>query len=388
MDAFHAVVHQGHEGRVAVQQGQELEGFFRMLGSGVDSHHSALGSGGVNISVGAGHELDFSAASQHVSGVLITESVGLGADQVGSVLLVVGAAVIGGFTHGQGGINVAGFVILVHLFCKGLVFGSAELVDQLVAVDAVSRHIFRIQVQGQQVGGTGVTGHDDGVGDHTLGNHGLHEEGIEAVALDFLSLGEDFVPAEESLGLEIVHGVAQLVQQGDVHVPGVLGGGVFEAVDGVDALAFSAFDGGGLHQAFRDGGLQVGTVLLDQVIQLQEVALLGVAVVFVRAPGAGEDDVNILVAGGQGIDGLLVEVAPGAPDDFQFRADFVSDVLVDFFEHGGVVGNVAAMEHDGDGGQIVSGGKAAHGQDQRQGQNERQELFHGHPPYFQHLPGC
>jgi hypothetical protein len=94
MNAFHAIVHQGHEGGIRVKQGQELEGLFRMLGSGADRHHGALGYGGIHVGFGAGQEIHFHAAAEHVRAVLITEGVNLRANQIGSILLVIGTAIV------------------------------------------------------------------------------------------------------------------------------------------------------------------------------------------------------------------------------------------------------------------------------------------------------
>ena len=352
-----------------------------MLGGGGDGHHRALGGGGVHVGVGAGHHGHLDAALLGV-GQLAAQGVGLGAHQVGRGLLGVGAGVVGGLSHGHGGVDVPGLVVLVHLLHKGLVLGGGELVQQLVAVGALGGNVLGVQVQAQQVGGASVAGHDDGVGYHALQHHGLDQEGIEAVALDLLGLGEELPEGEEVEGLEVVQGVAQLVKQGDVHVPAVLRGEVLVAVDGVHAHAVRALDGGGLHQRLGDGGNKIRAVLGDQIVQLEEVAVLGEGVVLVGAPGAGEDHVHAAVAGDQGVGGLVVKIAPGAPDDLQLRANLVGDVLVDLLQHSGIVADVGAVEHDGNGGQIVGGGDGHKGQQHRHSQDQGQEPLHTETSFF------
>ena len=375
MDAFNAVVHQGHQVGIGVQQSQELEGLHGVVGGGVDGDHRALRGSGIHIGVGAGHEGDLDAALCG-SGVLIAQRVGLGADEVVGAQLSSGTGVVGGFSHGQGRINVASLVVLVHLLHELLVLGSGKLVQQHIAVSAVLGDVFGVQVQGQQVHGAGIASHDDGVGHHALKHHGLHQEGVEGIALDFLGFGEQLTKGVEVHGLKLLQGVAQFVQQGNVHVPAVLGGDVLVAVDGVDALAVCALDGGGLHQGLGDGLEQLSAMLGDQVVQLDEVAVLGEGVVLIGAPGTGEHHVNGVVSHEQSIGGLLVEVAPGAPDDFQLCADLVLDVLVDSFQHRSVVGHVGAVEHDGDGGELVGGCKAEAAQHHCQSQEQSQEFLH------------
>ena len=378
MHAFHAVVQQGHERRIAVEQGQEFEALFRMLGSGADGDHGALGNRRIHIGVGAGQELDFDPAGEHLGGVFIAVGVALGADQVAAGLLGVAAGIVGGFRHGQGGIDVTGQVIFPHLLREGGEFIRGELVQDHVAVFGVRLGDIRgIQIITQQVHGTGIAGDDDAVGHHALRDRRLNQEGIEGIPLHFLGFGEDFAPAVEAQLLHIFHGVAQLAQQGHVDVPGILGGGILKAVDGVNVLfAVRAFHRRGLDQGLRQGGLQIRAELVHIFVQGLKETVLGVGVELIGGPGAGEQHVHLGVAGGQGVGGLFVEVAPGSPDDFQLRADLIGDVLVDFFEHRGVVADVGTVEHDGDGGEIIRLRRRAEGEDQRQGKDQGQKPFH------------
>ena len=375
MHALNAIVEQGHQVGIAVEQGQELEAFHGMLGSAGNGDHSALGSGGVHVRLGAGDEGNLNAALLG-GGVLIAQRVALRADKIFAGKLGAGAHVVGGIGHGQGGVHITGLVVLTHLFHKGFVFLGGKLVEQLVAVGAFGAYVVGVEVQAHQVYLAGVARNDDGVGHHALKHHGLHQEGVEAVALNLLGLGKQIAEGEEVQLFNILKGIAELIQQGYVHVPAVLGSEVLVAVHGVNALAVRAIDGGGLHQRLGDSGGQIRAVLSDQIVQLEPEAALGVGIVLIRAPGAGEVHVNGRIAGVDGVGGLVVKVAPGAPDDFQLRANLVGDVLVHSLEHGGIIGYIAAMEHDGNGGQLVSHGKGSHGDQHRQRKNQSQDLFH------------
>ena len=143
-----------------------------------------------------------------------------------------------------------------------------------------------------------------------------------------------------------------------------------EAVHGVHAQALSALNAGRIHQLFGQGRHQISAVFGNQIVQLEEVAILGEGVVFIRAPRAGEHHVYAGISGHKRVDGLLVKVAPGAPDHVQLRADLIGDVLVDLLQHLRIVGDVGAVEHDRDGGQLVCHGEARHGQQHSQRQEQ------------------
>ena len=267
--------------------------------------------------------------------------------------------------------------------CRGAV-GSRSGVDDLAA-DIVGGVILVI-VEGQHGGAGQVAGDDGGHGDETLKHHRLHDQGIEVVlalsGLVVLGLLQHFlklvgVVVETGLA-DGVHVIAELGEQRAVDVPAVLGRGVLQGGDGVDADAVIAVGLGALPDALGDHGEQVGAVLGQHVVELHPVAVAGVAVVLVGGPVAGEDHVDVVAAGQGGHDGL-VEVTPGAPDDFQLGADLVLQVDVQFVEDllGRVGRDIAAVEPDLQRDRLFGpGGGSDKREHHDQCERERENLFH------------
>ena len=192
------------------------------------------------------------------------------------------------------------------------------------------------------------------MGHETLENSGLDEQRIEIAALGVLGLLEHFFVfvgiVVQAGGADRVDIIAELGQQRAVDVPAVLGGGVLQAGNGVDAHAVKAVGAGAFPDALGDGGKQLGRVSREHVVELDPVAVAGILVVLVGRPVAGEVDVDV-VAAGQSRDGAGVEIAPGAPDRIECDADLLIEVRVqlghDLF--GSLRGHVAAVEPDLDG---------------------------------------
>ena len=208
-----------------------------------------------------------------------------------------------------------------------------------------------VVVVGQDSAGGQVAGDDGGMGDHSLKNDRLDQQGVKILTLQILSLlqhfGELIGVVVQAGGADSVHVVAQLSQQGAVDIPAVLGSGILQAGNGIDAQAVETVGLGAVPDALRNGGLQLGRVGVQHVVQLDPVAVLGVLVVLVGRPVAGEVHVD-LVAAGQSGNGGLIEVTPGAPDGFDGSVDLILQISVDGLHdlRGSVGSDGAAMEPD------------------------------------------
>jgi len=348
VDALYAVVHKGEEVRIAVEEVQELNSQFRILGSGRNSNHSALSSSGVAVCGSGANELYMDSALVG-SLELITERIGLSADEIIASQLSGSTSIISGISDSHLRIDVTSLVVLFYLLYECLVFGSAELVDNLVAIDAFLRRIFRIYIVGEEVDGTSITGNYDRVGDHSLKYSALDEERI-LVGVSLLVCCEQIIEGIEITRLDIVKSEAELFKSGDVNVPAVLDSEVLVTRNSVDADAVCAFDSSGLPQSIRNSLLHVLAVSVKEVglriVKANPSALLGIAHVLVRGPGAGEVHVDIVKAVDSG-DNVLIEIAPSAPDGLYGSVDaFFCEILISLLENSGIVGYVAAMEPD------------------------------------------
>ena len=221
-----------------------------------------------------------------------------------------------------------------------------------------------VVVVGQHVSAVQVAGDDGGTGYHSLKDNRLNNQGIEVgLALRSLVLLGLFQHFLELVGVVVdtgsadsVYVVAQLGQQGAVDVPGVLGGGVLQSGNGIDAGAVNTVGHGAVPNTLGNGALQLGGVGVQHVVQLDPVAVTGVLVVLVSRPVAGEVDVHVIAAG-QSSHGSGIEIAPGAPDGVNGDIDLVLQVSIDLLHDlcGSVRGNVAAVEPDLDGHGVQSG---------------------------------
>ena len=354
MHALHAVVQQGHHIGIGVEQVQELHAGLGRIGVGGDGHHGALHGGVVNIGIAVGHDVGHLDAAGGGGGVLIAVEGNLGGDEVVGGVLGVAPGIGGGFADGDGGVDVARVIVLLHLGGEGLELVSGILVHEHVAVGAGLGHVVGVHDVAQQQ--AGVAGDDGGVVHKALHDSALKHEGIEHGAVGFLTglhLGEDLVPAVEAGLLHVLQGVAVLFQQGHVHVPAVHGGEILEAGHSVNALlAVGAFGHGALKEQFGQGVLQRRAIFRQQVVlgvvQADIRAGLGILGILVLGPGAGEHDVVLIGAGGHGVEGQIVEVGPGAPHGLDGHADLFGQVGVQLFQYGGIVGHVVAFQQDGD----------------------------------------
>ena len=208
-----------------------------------------------------------------------------------------------------------------------------------------------VVVVGQNSAGGQVAGDDGGMGDHSLKNDRLDQQGVKILTLQILSLLQHFgelVGVVVQTGVaDVVNIVAQFRQQGAVDIPAVLSSGVLQAGNGIDAQAVVAVGLGAVPDALRNGGLQLGSVGVQHVVQLDPVAVLGVLVVLVSGPVAGEVHID-LVAAGQSGNGGLIKVTPGAPDGFDGSVDLILQISVDGLHdlRGSVGSDGAAMEPD------------------------------------------
>ena len=208
-----------------------------------------------------------------------------------------------------------------------------------------------VVVVGQNSAGGQVASDDGGMSDHSLKNDRLDQQGVEILALLVLGLlhhfGELIGVVVQAGGADSVHVVAQLSQQGAVDIPAVLSSGVLQAGNGIDAQAVVAVGLGAVPDVLGNGGLQLGRVSVQHVVQLDPVAVLGVLVVLVGRPVAGEVHID-LVAAGQGGNGSLIEVAPGAPDRLDDDVDLVLQISIDGLHDllGSVGSDGAAVEPD------------------------------------------
>ena len=219
-----------------------------------------------------------------------------------------------------------------------------------------------VVVVGQNSAGGQVASDDGGMSDHSLKNDRLDQQGVEILALQVLSLLQHFLElggvVVQVAGADSVNVVAQLSQQGAVDIPAVLSSGVLQAGNGIDAQAVVAVGLGAVPDVLGNGGLQLGRVSVQHVVQLDPVAVLGVLVVLVGRPVAGEVHID-LVAAGQSGNGGLIEVAPGAPDGLDGGIDLILQISVDGLHDllGSVRSDGAAVEPDlqGDGLQLSCG---------------------------------
>ena len=219
-----------------------------------------------------------------------------------------------------------------------------------------------VVVVGQNSAGGQVASDDGGMRDHSLKNDRLDQQGVEILALQILSLLQHFgelVGVVVQTGVaDVVNIVAQFRQQGAVDIPAVLSSGVLQAGNGIDAQAVVAVGLGAVPDTLRNGGLQLGSVGVQHVVQLDPVAVLGVLVVLVSGPVAGEVHID-LVAASQSGNGGLIEVAPSAPDGLDGGIDLILQISVDGLHDllGSVRSDGAAVEPDlqGDGLQLSCG---------------------------------
>ena len=208
-----------------------------------------------------------------------------------------------------------------------------------------------VVVVGQDTAGGQVASDDGGMRDHSLKNDRLDQQGVEILALQILSLLQHFLElggvVVQVAGADSVNVVAQLSQQGAVDIPAVLSSGVLQAGNGIDAQAVVAVGLGAVPDVLGNGGLQLGRVSVQHVVQLDPVAVLGVLVVLVGRPVAGEVHID-LVAAGQSGNGGLIEVAPGAPDGLNDDVDLILQISVDRLHDllGSVGSDGAAVEPD------------------------------------------
>ena len=208
-----------------------------------------------------------------------------------------------------------------------------------------------VVVVGQNSAGGQVASDDGGMSDHSLKNDRLDQQGVEILALQILSLLQHFgelVGVVVQTGVaDVVNIVAQFRQQGAVDIPAVLSSGVLQAGNGIDAQAVVAVGLGAVPDVLGNGGLQLGRVSVQHVVQLDPVAVLGVLVVLVGRPVAGEVHID-LVAAGQSGNGGLIKVTPGTPDGFDGSVDLILQISVDGLHdlRGSVGSDGAAMEPD------------------------------------------
>ena len=208
-----------------------------------------------------------------------------------------------------------------------------------------------VVVVGQNSAGGQVAGDDGGMSDHSLKNDRLDQQGVEILALQILGLLHHFSElvgvVVQAGGADSVNVVAQLSQQGAVDIPAVLSSGVLQAGNGIDAQAVVAVGLGAVPDALRNGSLQLGSVGVQHVVQLDPVAVLGVLVVLVGRPVAGEVHVD-LVAASQSGNGGLIKVTPSTPDGLDGGVDLILQISVDGLHDllGSVGSDGAAVEPD------------------------------------------
>ena len=347
-EALGTVVHHGHQLGVGVQQVQEHQSALGVRGGSGDGDHSALAGGAVHVGSSLGNHADVDVTGGGEV-QFAAEGVGLGAEQVLAGGLGSGTVVVGG----SGGLAAGGDEALL-----GVLIGlrgelgkriGGELVHDGAA--DVLGGMLGVVVVGQDTAGGQVAGDDGGMGDHSLKNDRLDQQGVEILALLVLGLlhhfGELIGVVVQAGGADSVHVVAQLSQQGAVDIPAVLSSGVLQAGNGIDAQAVVAVGLGAVPDVLGNGGLQLGRVSVQHVVQLDPVAVLGVLVVLVGRPVAGEVHID-LVAAGQGGNGSLIEVAPGAPDRLDDDVDLVLQISIDGLHDllGSVGSDGAAVEPD------------------------------------------